>query len=72
MEANTQCLEEIADQISTTMSQNDGEDEQNLHDSSVTMHILKYKLIYLDMFSTNKKEDIEFWLFSVRQYTDIT
>ena len=39
--------------------------------SNAVMHILKFKSIYLDIFAANKNNDVDSWLFSVKQYTDL-
>ena len=82
MEANSRCIEEIAEcqafpqaecQASpqlyhlTDIVNEDSESST----SNAVMHTLKFKLICPDTFTANKNDDVDSWLFSVKQYADL-
>ena len=47
------------------------EDKAKASISVATVFILKYKSIHLNIFVANKNDDVDSWLFSMKQYAEI-
>ena len=82
MEANSRCIEEVAEcQASPHAKYQASPQPYHLTDivnedsesstSNAVMHTLKFKLICPDIFAANKNDDVDSWLFSVKQYADL-
>ena len=82
MEANSRHIEEIAErQVSPQAERQASPQLYHLTDivnkdsesstSNAVMHTLKFKPICPDTFTANKNDDVDSWLFSVKQYADL-
>src|SRR3979411_223924 len=82
MEANSRCIEEIAECQASPQAECQAspqlycltdivnEDSESSMSNAVT-HTLKFKPICPDTFTANKNDNVDSWLFSVKQYADL-
>src|SRR4030081_1573149 len=82
MEANLRCIEEIAEHQASLQAERQAslqlyhltdivnKDSESSTSNAVT-HTLKFKPIRPDTFTANKNDDVDSWLFSVKQYANL-
>ena len=82
MEANLRCIEEIAECQASPQAERQAspqlyhltnivnEDSESSTSNAIT-YTLKYKPICLDTFTANKNDNVDSWLFSIKQYANL-
>ena len=82
MEANSRHIEEIAEHQASPQAECQASpqlyrltdivnEDSESSTSNAIMHTLKFKPIHPDTFTANKNDDVDSWLFSMKQYADL-